>query len=77
MANSYKVTIQSIATDGTNLFLEISISDGTKTMPTLRPVFPVGTSAADINAYAQAIANNQPILSADIVTLVNTSILGV
>lgn len=76
MANAYKVTINSISTDGTNLFVELSVFDGIHTLPLLRPVFAVGTTAAAIQAYAQAIANNQPALAADIGALVNTTLTG-
>lgn len=76
MANPYSVTITSIATDGTNLYVSASVSDGTHTIPSITPVFPVGTSASTIKAYFQVVANNQPVLTSDIAVLVNTVILG-
>jgi len=76
MANAYKVTIKSISTDGTNLFVEVSIFDGEHTLPSIFPVFPVGTTAATIRAYVQVIANNQPTLTRDLQDLVNLSIAG-
>lgn len=76
MANPYRVTVRSISTDGTNLFLEIEIFDGLHTLPTLRPSFSVGTTAATINSYLQAIANNQPTLTSDINALVGTTVVG-
>lgn len=74
MANGYRVTIDGIATDGTNLFLEVRISDGTRTFPTIRPMFPVGTSASTITSYIQTIATNGPTLTSDIAALVNSSV---
>lgn len=76
MANAYKVTIKSIVSDGTNLFVEISIFDGSHTCPSIFPVFPVGTAASTINSYVQTIANNQPTLTQDIANLVNTTVAG-
>lgn len=76
MANAYKVTIQGISTDGTNIYVDLSIFDGSHTLPTITPTFPVGTTAAAIQAYAQAIANNQPTLAGDIGDLVNTTVVG-
>lgn len=74
MANGYRVTIDSIASDGTNLFVEVRISSGTTTFPTIVPVFPVGTSAASITAYIQTIATNGPTLASDIAALVGSSV---
>lgn len=71
-----KATIKSIASDGTNYYLEVEVFNGDVTLPPLRPVFPVGTSAATINAYITAIANNRPTLAADIALLVNSSVSG-
>lgn len=76
MANPYSVSIRSISTDGTNLYVSIGIFDGLHTLPPIMPVFPVGTSAATIQSYMQNIANNQPTLTQDIANLVNTSIQG-
>jgi hypothetical protein len=66
----------SIAYDGTNIYCEMSISDGTHTMPTIRPVFDAGATAATITAYMQAIATNRPVISASISSLVGTSVTG-
>lgn len=68
-----KVTIDSIASDGTNLFVEMRISDGTTTFPTIRPVFPADTGAGTIQSYASNIASNLPTLPASIAALVGTS----
>lgn len=76
MANAYSVTIKSIATDGTNLFVTISIFDGLHTLPDITPVFPVGTPAEDIRSYVQTIADNQPALAADLGDLVSLTIAG-
>lgn len=76
MANPYKATIRSISTDGTNLFLEVEVFDGSRTLPYLYPTFPVGTAAATITSYVQTIANNQPALTADIEALVNSVVIG-
>lgn len=69
-----KVTIDSIASDGTNYYTEMRISDGATTFPTIRPVFPVGTTGATIQAYAQVIASNLPTLAADVAAIVGTSV---
>lgn len=74
MANGYKVVIDNISTDGTNLYVTISVNDGTHQFPQITPVFPVGTSAATITAYVQAIATNGPTLTADIAALVGTGV---
>lgn len=76
MPNRYSVKVNSISTDGTNLFCEVSVFNGLHTLPPLRPVFPVGTSAASILAYLQTIADNQPALTGDIGDLVNRTING-
>lgn len=73
---TYKVGIGNIATDGTNLYLTIAITDGSNTMPSIGIAFPVGTSAATITAFLQTIANNRPTLTADIAALVGTSVTG-
>lgn len=74
MSVKYIVTIKSISTDGTNLFLEVEVFDGLHTLPTLRPTFPVDTSAATITAYLQTIADNRPAITDDIAALVGTKV---
>lgn len=74
MANGYRVTIDGAASDGTNIFLEVRISDGTHTFPTIRPMFAVGTPATTITAYIQTIATNGPTLDPTIAALVGTSV---
>jgi hypothetical protein len=76
MANPYRVTINSISTDGTSLFLDVTVFDGVHDLPPIQPTFAVGTSAATIRNYLQTIANNQPVLSGDIAALVRTVIVG-
>jgi hypothetical protein len=71
-----KVTIKSIASDGTNLFLDVEVFNGDTTLPILRPIFPVGTSASTIQDYLEVIANNRPTLAADIAALVNSTVVG-
>lgn len=73
---AFKATINSIGTDQTNLFVEVSVFDGEHTLPPLRPVFPVGTSAATIRAYVQQIADNRPALAADIADIVGLTLTG-
>jgi hypothetical protein len=73
---TFTVKILSVAYDGTNTYTEMSISDGTTTMSTIRPVFEGNVSAATITAYAQAIANNRPVISAALAALVGTSVTG-
>lgn len=69
-----RVTLKAAADDGTNIYTEMEISDGSRTFPLIRPAFPTGTSAATIRAYMQVIATNQPTLAADIQALVNSSV---
>lgn len=76
MANAYTVTITNIATDGTNIYVDVSVCDGVHTMPPMRVTFPSGTAAATIQAYVQTIANNQPTLAGDVANLVNTTVVG-
>lgn len=77
MASPYIVAIKSITTDGTNLFVTLSIFDGVHTFPDITPVFPADTTADQINAYVQTVADNRPALSADIGDLVNKTVQGV
>lgn len=74
MANGYKVTIQSIVTDATNIYVTLSINDGIHEFPPITPIFSAGTSAATITAYAQAIATEGPVLGSDLAALVNSSV---
>lgn len=74
MANGYRVRIDSITTDGTNLFVQVGINDGAHQLPPITPIFPVGTSAATITTYIQTIANNGPTLSSDIAAIVGSSV---
>lgn len=76
MANAYRVVCRSIVSDGTNIFLEVEIYNGTTTLPIIRPVFEVGTSRATILAYLQQIADNQPALNASLLDLVNLTVVG-
>lgn len=69
-------TVKTAASDGTNIFLEVEVFNGTVTLPLLRPVFPVGTSASTITTYLQNIANNRPSVAADVAALVNSPIAG-
>ena len=70
MAVKYKVTIRSISTDGTNIYLEIEVFDGEHTLPTLRPSFDKNITAAEIDTYVQAIADAAPTLAESIYSLV-------
>jgi len=76
MANPYKATIQGIATDGTNLYITVSVFDGNNTLQPMVASFPAAATAAQINAYVQNIANTQPTLTASIAALVNTTLNG-
>jgi hypothetical protein len=71
-----KATVRSVASDGTNIFLEVEVYNGDITLPLLRPVFPVGTTAADITTYLQTIANNRPVAAQAINELINVTITG-
>ena len=76
MPNSYRVTLREVSDDGTNTYCEIEISDGTRTMARVRPVFPTGTAASTIQAYMQVIANNQPTIATDVQALINQPVVG-
>lgn len=69
MANGYKLKVDSISTDGTDLFFVISINDGVHALPPITPMFPVGTSASKIDTYLQAIVDNGATLAFDIAAL--------
>lgn len=76
MANPYFVSLKSAADDGTNMYLFIEISDGTRTMQTFQAVVPSATAASAIRTYLQNIANAQPTVSAGIQALMNVTIAG-
>jgi len=76
MANPYSVTIKGIVDDGTNIWAEMVIFDGAHTSPSVFPMWPHGTAASVIQAYAQVIANNKPTLDPALGALVNTTIAG-
>ncbi len=76
MANPYSVNINGIISDGVNIYVELSICSGPNTTPSFNAVFPVGTAAATIVAYAQAVADAQPVLDSTIAGLVGTRLLG-
>lgn len=67
---AYTVKINSIAADGTSLYVTGSISDGNKTFPAITPVFPADTPATEIDNYFQTVANNAPTLPEGIAALV-------
>lgn len=71
-----KATVKSAASDGTNIYLEVEIFNGDVTLPMLRPVFPIGTTAAEITTYLTTIANIRPTVAAAIIDLVNSPITG-
>lgn len=73
---TYRVSINNAASDGTNIYLTITITDGSNTTPAIGIAFPVGTTAATITAFIQTIATNRPTLAADISALVGTSVTG-
>lgn len=76
MANGYRVRLESAVSDGTNIYTEMKISSPTQTLPIIRPVFPVGTTAAVIQAYMQAIANTGPTLASDVSDLIGSNVSG-
>ena len=69
MANGFKLRVDSISTDGSNVFVTIIVNDGAHALPPITPVFPVGISAADIDTYLQAVVDNGYNLTADIAAL--------
>ena len=76
MANPYIVTIKGIISDGENIYVEMNIFNGNSTTPSFIPSFPVGTTAATIKAYAQAVADAQPVLDPFVAALVSTQVAG-
>lgn len=76
MPSAYTVRVMTIGTDGTNIYLEIQISDGTTTGPIIRPVFEVGTTAATIVTFLQAIATARPALADTVAVLAGTTYTG-
>lgn len=76
MANPYKATLRSVADDGTNTYLFVEITDGSRTMTTFQTTVPSGTSVALIQTLLQNIATNQPTIAAGLQTLINTPIAG-
>lgn len=76
MANGYSVKIDSIVSDGTNLYMEVSISNGATTFPKINPIFSVDTTAAAITAYIQSIATAGPTLTSAIADLVGSRVTG-
>lgn len=76
MANGYKVRLFSAVSDGTNIFTEVEIQGPGQTYPIIRPVFKVGTTAAQISAYLQVIANNAPTLAADVSAIIGQFVNG-
>lgn len=76
MANGFKLRLESIATDGTNLFLSVTINDGAHALPPIAPIFPVGATAAQIDTYLQTIVDNGSSLTSDIALLVGKTYTG-
>lgn len=76
MANPYSATLRGVADDGTNTYLFIEITDGTRTMPQIQVVVPSGTSVANVRTLLQNIATNQPTIAAGLQTLINTVVAG-
>ena len=68
---AYKVKIDEIAADGTNLYVSASVSNGTTTFPRITPVFPADTPASEIDSYFQTVADNAPTLPLEIANLVS------
>ena len=76
MANAYTVKVNSVVSDGTNIYLEVQINTGSQTLPVIYPTFEVGTSYATIKTYLQAIADSQPTLASDLPPLVGLTVVG-
>jgi hypothetical protein len=76
MANGFRVRIESAVSDGTNIFLVAQIKSPTQTYELIRPVFKVGTTAAAIDTYMQAIADNGPVLATAISDIVGKNYVG-
>lgn len=76
MANGYKVRLESVVSDGTNIYTEMKISSPTQTLPLVRPAFPVGTTAATIVTYMQSIADSGAAIDSTIADLVGFNVAG-
>lgn len=66
MANGYTLRIDSIVSDGTNIYLSCTLNDGAHAFPPIMPVFEVGSTQAQINTYLQNVVNNGPTLAREI-----------
>lgn len=68
-----RVTLKSAMSDGQNIFTEVEVYVNGVTLPIIRPVFKVGTTAATITTYLQTLANNATSLASDVVAIVGSS----
>lgn len=76
MANGYQLRVDSIATDGTNLFFSVTVNDGAHASPPITSTFPVGTAASQIDTYMQTIVDNGYALVSDIAVLAGKTYIG-
>jgi DNA topoisomerase VI subunit B len=70
MANRFTLKIDSISTDGTNLYFEVSVSNGAMTLPPIRPSFPVAVSKTTVDTFMQTIVDNGETIPVAMVPLV-------
>lgn len=68
-----RVTLKSAMSDGQNIYTEVEVYLNGVTLPTVRPVFKVGTTAATITTYLQTLATNAAALAADVTAIVGSS----
>lgn len=76
MANPYSGYLRGASDDGTNTYLLIEITDGTRTMPLIQMMVPTGTSASLIQTLIQNMATNQPTVATTLQSLINVQIAG-
>jgi len=76
MANPYSATLVGASDDGTNTYLFISVTDGTRTMQPVQVMVPTGTSASSIKTLIQNIATNQPTVATTLQSLINVPVAG-
>ena len=73
---AYKLTINSIVSDGTNYYFSTTVDDGVHALPPITATFPVGATQAEVDSYMQTVANNAPSLAREIAELVGKTYTG-
>ncbi len=73
---AYKLTINSVVSDGTNYYFSTTVDDGVHALPPITATFPLGSTQADVDTYMQAIVNNAPTLAREIAELAGKTYTG-